>query len=62
MSYRIDVELSASEERSEFEITVTSSDGYPLTSQEILDAVSEALLHYFAQPVPDNRDDPKLHS
>lgn len=44
---QVDVDIEASEDKSSILIGVKSADGSPLTSQEIIDAVSDVLIYEY---------------
>jgi hypothetical protein len=47
MSYTVDSEIGVSEDQAVFEIRIASSDGKPLTLQEVYDAFVDSLFTYY---------------
>lgn len=56
-NYLVDVDFRVNENTSEVQFTIRSSDGGPLTGQDLIDAVSECVLFEFGHiPVRDPQD------
>lgn len=53
MSYTVEAEMDLSEDGGTCRIVIATSDKKALTPQEIMDSVSDLVLHYYGLPQPD---------